>query len=409
MIKDISVVDFKSFAFREPVSLPQFLVLVGDNGAGKTNFCDVFDFTRELVENGLRQALLGERRGGFVNVVRGRQRQREIDCRFTLAETDGTLHYEFRVGLGAAEARPMVLAESVTGADEEVVYLKREAHVSEALNERPSRNVPTSRKNWALHLERWGIEADYLQITRLADEIRFPTLRRVRDMLRSMLVLRPDVHALRESATVGGELRLGSGGEGLPAVLDAADPGQLDRLAGWLSEGEGLAQSIRLLPAGPGKKVIGLLERGESEAYQPDQISDGTLRLLAMLAAIMGIAPGISTLVIEEPENGIHFSRLRRLIELCRQRTQQDPTAQIILTTHSIPLLHQLQREEVMAVVRGEDGISQLLPPPDADKWQRFREEAGYTIGNLYSTGLWPAKNRRASGSLSRVKGRRSK
>jgi len=110
---------------------------------------------------------------------------------------------------------------------------------------------------------------------------------------------------------------------------------------------------------------------------------------LAMLAAITGVAPSISTLVIEEPENGIHFSRLNRLVELCRQRVEDDPDAQIILTTHSIPLLHALQREEVMAVVR-QDGTSQILPPPEADKWKRFREEAGYTIGDLYTTGLWP-------------------
>jgi len=179
---------------------------------------------------------------------------------------------------------------------------------------------------------------------------------------------------LRQSFTVGGELRLGSGGERLAAILDAAEPSQLDRLARWLGEGDKFTKSIRLLSAEPGKKVIGILERHQREPCRPEQISDGTLRLLAMLAAITGVAPSISTLVIEEPENGILFSRLSRLVELCRQRTEEDPDAQIILTTHSIPLLHALQREEVMAVVR-RNGTSQILPPPEAAKWERFRRK----------------------------------
>jgi len=185
----------------------------------------------------------------------------------------------------------------------------------------------------------------------------------------------------------------------LPAILDATEPKQLEKLAGWLAEGDRATRSIRPLAAEPGKKVIGILERGEKEPYRPEQISDGTLRLLALLTAIMGIAPSISTLVIEEPENGIHFSRLKSLVKLCRQRIEEDPDAQIILTTHSIPLLHALQREEVLAVVRREEGESEILPPPDEEKWERFQKEASYTIGDLYTTGLWPPSTRRRNTS----------
>ena len=381
MIEQIEFDNFKSFAFEQPIQLPRFLVLVGNNGAGKTNFCDAFDFARDVLERGLREALLDERRGGFDNVVRGRKSEREITCQFTFNGKDESLEYEFGVGLGGRKGQPMILHERLVGTIDEdpTVYLNRNAENSRVRDQalKPDR------------MEEWSVEPNYLQVARLTDEKRFPALRRVRDALRSVLVLRPDPYTLRQSFTVGGELGLGSGGERLTAILDGAEPSQLDRLAKWLGEGDDFTRSIRLLPAEPGKKVIGILERDQKEPYRPDQISDGTLRLLAMLAAITGVAPSISTLVIEEPENGIHFSRLNRLVELCRQRVEEDPDTQIILTTHSIPLLHTLQREEVMAVVR-RDGTSQILPPPEADKWKRFREEAGYTIGDLYTTGLWP-------------------
>jgi predicted ATPase len=389
MIEQIKFIDFKSFAFQKPITLPRFLVLVGDNAAGKSNFCDAFDFARDLLENGLREALLDdEYRGGFHHVVRGRRDSRVIACQFVFAGTDWRLEYEFKVGLSARRGEPEILSESLMGYldgqhETSTGYLKREtanSHAFDAVSGKP---------------ERWGVEPDYLQLARLVDEERFPALRRVRDLLRSVLVLRPNPHTLRQPATVGGELRLGSSGESLPAILDAADVSQLKRLADWLAEGDRTTRLIKMLSTEPGKKVIGVLERDQQEPYRPQQISDGTLRLLAMLAAITGVAPNISTLVIEEPENGVHFSRLNSLVKLCRERVEQDPSAQIILTTHSIPLLHALRREEVMAIVRRDDGASQILPPPAEDKWRKFQEEASYTIGDLYTTGLWPEQQPR--------------
>jgi predicted ATPase len=242
-------------------------------------------------------------------------------------------------------------------------------------------------------------KGNYLQVSQLKDEERFPALAYVRKALRSVLVLRPDTSVLRQREVVGGELSLETKGSGLVTVLDAAEPKDLQRLARLLAEGDPAIDAIRLLGAGEGQKEIGLLENGESRPYGPHQISDGTLRLLTMLSAITGVAPETETLIIEEPENGIHFSRLRRLVKLCRQRVEKDPKARIILTTHSIPLLHELEREEAMAIVKGKDGISRILPPPEPDRWQSFREEVGYTIGDLYTTGLWPQPKKTISPS----------
>ena len=388
MIEQVQFANFKSFEFPEPVALPPFVVLVGDNGAGKTNFCDAFSFARHLLQSGLRSALLDdERRQGFENVVRGRQLGSEIAFRFDLAvEDDLDLTYRFGVGASARTGEPQVLSESLVGRSgtrrgKEIVYLERDAIRSTVYNELG---------NGADRREKWDVQAGYLQVAQLRDRERFPVFDAVRQELGSVLVLRPDAGVLRRREQVGGALTLGDRGQGLVSILDAAPPSDLDRLARLLAEGDPSIKAIELLPAGAGHKEIGLVEHGQERPFGPHQISDGTLRLLVMLAAITGVAPGVQTLIVEEPENGIHYSRLRRLVELCRKRVVQDKGARILLTTHSIPLLHALQREEAMAVVRDEQGISRILPPPDPKRWQRFREEAGYTIGDLYATGLWP-------------------
>jgi predicted ATPase len=80
-------------------------------------------------------------------------------------------------------------------------------------------------------------------------------------------------------------------------------------------------------------------------------VSDGTLRLLAMLAALR-VEPSPSLLGIEEPENGIYPGRLRALLELLQELSLRPEEAagggraeapltlpQIVLTTHSPVLL----------------------------------------------------------------------
>jgi predicted ATPase len=78
-------------------------------------------------------------------------------------------------------------------------------------------------------------------------------------------------------------------------------------------------------------------------------ISDGTLRVLALLTALR-LEPRPSLIGIEEPENGIYPGRLRALVELLRRESEWPlpdellPGApQILVTTHSPVILAALR------------------------------------------------------------------
>ena len=82
-------------------------------------------------------------------------------------------------------------------------------------------------------------------------------------------------------------------------------------------------------------------------------ISDGTLRLLALLT-ILNDPDRKGTLCFEEPENGVHEGRIPSLISLLRDATAIDlapdfPTFQIILNTHSPKVMEALRDEEIVA------------------------------------------------------------
>src|SRR6185437_2485002 len=71
--------------------------------------------------------------------------------------------------------------------------------------------------------------------------------------------------------------------------------------------------------------------------------SDGTLRFLAMIAAMLGGKPA-RCYFFEELENGIHPTRLHLLLQLIEQQVSQGRT-QVIATTHSPQLLSFLSRD----------------------------------------------------------------
>lgn len=82
-------------------------------------------------------------------------------------------------------------------------------------------------------------------------------------------------------------------------------------------------------------------------------ISDGTLRLLALLT-VLNDPDRWGTLCFEEPENGVHEGRIPTLISILRDATQIDvdpeqPTFQVILNTHSPKVMAALQDLEIVA------------------------------------------------------------
>ena len=81
-------------------------------------------------------------------------------------------------------------------------------------------------------------------------------------------------------------------------------------------------------------------------------ISDGTLRLLALLTILDD--PGRrGTLCFEEPENGVHEGRVPMLVEFLRNATneadQEQAFFQVILNTHSPRVMAALKDTEIVA------------------------------------------------------------
>jgi predicted ATPase len=100
--------------------------------------------------------------------------------------------------------------------------------------------------------------------------------------------------------------------------------------------------------------------------------SSGALLLTAFLALAYDQTPGL--LLIEEPENGLHPSRLEMVIDLLRRIGRGEVgnrKRQVVVTTHSPLLLNYVKPEEVRVFIRDLEHGTKVMPMkevPDIDK-----------------------------------------
>lgn len=131
------------------------------------------------------------------------------------------------------------------------------------------------------------------------------------------------------------------------------------------------------------------------ELWKPGQIteidarsmSDGTLRFLAILTALL-TRPENSQLVIEEIDNGLHPSRAELLVRMLREIGAKR-NIDILFTTHNPALLDALGPEIVPFVVvahrDSETGESQLTVVEDIQNFSKLFASA--SLGKLTVTG----------------------
>lgn len=118
------------------------------------------------------------------------------------------------------------------------------------------------------------------------------------------------------------------------------------------------------------------LQKGSDIPFQPNQLSDGTIRFICLAVALLQPTPP-ATIVIDEPELGLHpfaISMLADLIKSASERTQ------VIISTQSPTLLDNFEPSDVVVVNRREGRTT--LERLDSQALAGWLEE--YSVGELW-------------------------
>ncbi len=125
------------------------------------------------------------------------------------------------------------------------------------------------------------------------------------------------------------------------------------------------------------KTKLSWTQKGSDFPMQPYHLSDGSIRFICLATALLQPNPP-STIIIDEPELGLHpeaISILAELIQVASKRTQ------VIVATQSPALVDQFAIEDIIVVNR-EDGASTFkrLKEDDYSEWLK-----NYSVGELWT------------------------
>ncbi len=109
---------------------------------------------------------------------------------------------------------------------------------------------------------------------------------------------------------------------------------------------------------------------GENRLIPPESMSDGTIRLLTLLALLLADRT-VSLACIEEPTRGLHPRLMLYLADVLRQTVESGP--QVVVVTHSpdfmdcFDLAAEADYLQVYVAERDEEGKTQFLPTTAQD------------------------------------------
>lgn len=137
-----------------------------------------------------------------------------------------------------------------------------------------------------------------------------------------------------------------------------------------------------IVPKIRGQKVeVAFKEKYSDMIIDPDFLSDGSLRILAILFSLFDEN---FVVAYEEPENCIHPHLLESVIDIMKKSGKT-----VILTTHSPYLLDYVDPENVILVAKvdGETKIKRLEDTDEIEAVRKYISEGG-TLGEAWFSGI---------------------
>lgn len=364
-IRRVVLRNYKSIGYCD-VHLCPLTYLVGQNGAGKSNFLDALHFVRDALFNSLDSAM--NERGGLNEVRRrssGHPTHFGIRLDFNLADgRDG--HYTFVIG-------------SMASGGYEV---QKEECIVSGIGKGPFFRVAKGKLRDSSENAFPSVTADRLALVAVSGLTAF---RPVFDALTAMGFYNLNPKLMRELQKPQDGRLLRPVGENIASVighLERVAPDRMQTIQEYLHSVAPMVHGVERKPIGPMETLEFRQEMAGAKhpwRFLAQNMSDGTLRALGVLTALLqGNVDHSPTLIgIEEPETALHPAASSALREVLVRASM---STQVLVTSHSPDLLddRNIDAESVLAVV-SEGGETKIAPLDEASRQ--------VMLDHLYSAG----------------------
>ncbi len=374
MLRRVKLNGFKSICNMD-LELRSMNVLIGANGAGKSNLISYFKMLNRMMSktnasSGQLQNYVAET--GFAHSL--------LFCGpKTTPQLESTLEFETSSGVNTYTQRLFFVAGDTLAFADETLDYKR--HDFQGVH-RPPMSLGGGHKE-----SRIGEKA----------ELDDPSAKVFRHLLNNCRVYHfhdtSTTARVRQSCYVGHGRSLMSDAGNLAAFLlrlrDDHDGTAYKRIVSTVRMVAPYFADFDLEPAGPDRRNVMLNwiasaddsepgTGGEEQVFGPHQLSDGTLRAICLISLLLQPEEELPDLIlVDEPELGLHPFALNVVAALFKQVSRHK---QVLVSTQSSSFLDNFAPEDVVVVDRR--GNESLFTRPDAAALEAWLED--YSLGEVW-------------------------
>ena len=364
MLRKITIEGYKSIR-QMSLELRPLNVLIGANGAGKSNFVSFFELLREIAAVRL-QHHVARSGGGDAFLFYGAKDTPRLSAMLDFEGEIGAIAFSF----------------TLASTPEDTLFFERES-----LEWAPSEGTVVNQKKVVFN-PRTGLSESAL--LNAPDEVREPA-HAVWNVLRQCRVFHfrdtSNESHIRRSAYIHDNRWLDSDGGNLASVLYRSKKRQphayqrtiltLQQIMPWFRD-----FVLQPLELSPENVNLDWHERDSDHLFGAHQLPDGALRAMALVTLLLQPKEFLpSIIVIDEPELGLHPSAINVVAGLAAAASHQ---CQVILATQSVNLLDQFDPEDVIVVDR-EGGSSTFKRVPEQMSPELLKEWLDdYSLSELW-------------------------
>lgn len=355
MIKKLVIQGYKSIK-NQSVDLSTINILIGGNGIGKSNFISCFALIRNLYDQNLQNYVLSK--GGADRLLyMGRKETGNMCFELLFAERDNDALNHLIVKLKEAQ---------------DTLFIER------------AENKFDDPSQWALNEYETNLKESLFK-----DKI-YSQVSYVNPLLSQLQVYHfhdtGDRSPMKGNCNLNDNASLRSNGSNLAAFLyylKEKHPKHFARIEKTVASVSPFFEGFNLAPNRLNEELIQLewKQKGAVDNYfNAYQLSDGTLRFICLATLLLQPTPP-QTIIIDEPELGLHPMAIKKLSDLIIQASEE---SQIIISTQSANLVDNFEPEDILVVDRKDNAtIFQRLDSKDLSNWLE-----DYSLGEIWEKNI---------------------
>ena len=359
-LKRIQIKGFRSIK-EMTLELRPLNVLIGTNGAEKSNLIAFFKLVNELMAGRLQQHI-GTTGRATANLHFGPRMTPQLEAKMEFEVENGTDTYRMRLSHAAGDS--LIFAEEQLSFHQTGYPQPKEVSLGRGHQE-----------------TRIGDKAEEGDIT--AKTLRYLLNRcRVYHFHDTSPTAR-----VRQYCYVGDNRWLMPDAANLAAILyelKSCKEAVYRRIVATVRQAAPFFEDFELEPTGSADTdiILNWRHRSSDLVFGPHQLSDGTLRAICLISLLLQPKEDLPCLiVVDEPELGLHPYALNVIASLFRAASHH---TQVLVSTQSSAFLDSFAPEDIVVVER--NGEATEFDRADADKLDAWRED--YSLGEIWEKNI---------------------